>query len=101
MSNQKQIVNVTGICYDINNNDIQFLYEYKGIYYEHCDNGILFNNSTIDRCKCDLNYTYFYPKENDSLNIDSFINCYNNIDINNSNPSEDYSENPSNIFSIV
>ena len=76
ISNQKQIVNKTGICYDINNNDIQFLYEYKGIYYEHCENGILLNNSKIDRCKCDLNYIDFYPKENDSLNTDSFINCY-------------------------
>ena len=74
--NQKNIVNKTNICYDTNNKDIQYKYEYKGVFYESCVNGNLINNSTIDRCRCNLNYTDFYPKENDELNIDDIIYCY-------------------------
>ena len=38
--NQKKIVDKTDICFDISNNSILFKYEYHGLYYEHCINGI-------------------------------------------------------------
>ena len=87
-------VNINGLCYDENNTDILYKYEYNGKYYENCLYGNLFNNSTISRCNCDYEKcsscpkealkeslcsnckTNFYPIENDTSNIDKYINCY-------------------------
>ena len=72
----KNIINTTGICYDINDNDIQYKYEYKGIYYENCINGTLITNLSINKCKCSINYIDFYPKEDDLIIDEENINCY-------------------------
>ena len=37
----KKIVNKTNICIDYNDNYIQYLYEFKGKYYDSCSNGNL------------------------------------------------------------
>ena len=93
----KKIVNKNGICYDNLNNDILYNYEYNGKYYETCIKGSLINNSPIKNCSCDLEKcsicpdeplkenlctkcnNNYYPKENDILNIDKYINCYKDL----------------------
>ena len=73
----KKIVNKTGICYDNNNNDILYKYEYEGKYYENCLNGYgyLINDSPNIRCKCNDEECYscynisnneYYEIENDN-----------------------------------
>ena len=93
--NQKKMVNKSGICTDINGNDIIFKYEQKGKYYEDILNGNLINHSTIKNCKCNsikclscpkvalINQDFclecnknYYRIENDISNIEEYINCY-------------------------
>ena len=52
-----------------------------------------------NRLLISLTFEVFHFDISGNLKIND-DNCYNNIDINNSNPSEDYSQNPSNILSI-
>ena len=51
--NQKKIVNKTDICFNNYNNNILYKYKYNGLYYEHCINGSVINNSTIKYCQCE------------------------------------------------
>ena len=73
-------------------------YEYNGKFIDHCEKGYLYdeNNNQLDKCKCELDEcllcpnialnkglctkcnTGYYPKENDPLNFDEYIKCYNN-----------------------
>ena len=76
---EKNIVNKGGICYDDNNNDILYKYEYEGKYYENCLNGYLIKESPIINCKCDDTECYscdnianYYKIENDDNK------CYKN-----------------------
>jgi len=50
--NNKKIINKTCICTNLNGNYIQYKYEYNGLFYEHCANGYLKNNSIINNCNC-------------------------------------------------
>ena len=93
-SKAKKRVNIKDLCYDENNKSILYKYEYNNKYYENCQNGIVFNNSTVSRCKCDYEKcsscpkealkenicsecnTNYYPMENDTSNIDKYFNCY-------------------------
>ena len=94
-SKQKKIIKENGICvdncYESDNNK----YEYNLKCYNNCTNGYLKdNNNTINKCKCELEQcklcppvalmnnlctecnNNYYPKENDTLNLGEYINCY-------------------------
>ena len=96
-SNQKKIVNKTDICIDYNDNYIQYLYEFKGKYYDSCFNGTLINNHAIKSCECDKEKCQncskepfvenlcseckngFYQIENDNETfIGDYFNCFKN-----------------------
>ena len=95
-SKQRKIIFETNICINNCNNDPKYIYEYNGKCYEHCINGYYIDNNNIKKCKCELNQCLicppialsknlctkcnndYYPKENDSLNIGEYINCYKN-----------------------
>ena len=73
--NQKKIINETDICFDLDENNIVFKYEYHGIFYENCINGNITNNSTINYCHCysenccsnlSLLDTYYEMEEDDN-----------------------------------
>ena len=74
----------------------EYKYEFNGKCYDNCTYGFLYddNNNKMNKCKCPLaqcllcpsvafndnlctkcNNNY-YPKENDPLNLGSYINCY-------------------------
>ena len=89
---QKKIINGTGQCVESCENTSLHKYEYGGKCY-HCPYGLTEENKCkckLEKCllcseealnkslctKCNVNY---YPKENDSLNIDEFFNCYQNL----------------------
>ena len=89
------MVNKSGICTDINGNDIIYKYEQKGKYYEDILGGNLINYATVKNCKCnsikclscpkvalinqdlclECNENY-YRIENDISNFEEYINCY-------------------------
>ena len=98
-SKQKKIINNNGQieCVDSCTNSPQYKYEYNGYCYESCEYGYLYddNNNSMNMCKCEsekcslcshvalykglctkCNKNY-YPKENDTLNVGEYINCYN------------------------
>ena len=75
------------LCYDEKLNGISYNYEYKGKYYEICENGHLKNNEPTLFCKCDNNNNFFscplipfdkaiYEIENDNQqNVQEDRNC--------------------------
>ena len=89
-SKQKKIVN-DSLCIENCNNIEKYKYEYNLKCSEKCPNGLLYNN----KCKCELEQCLtcpsvalnkglctqcnidYYPIENDPLNLDEYINCYN------------------------
>ena len=91
-SKQKKLINNSNECIDSYINSTHN--EYNGISYVNSQN-IFENNNTINNSKCELDKylicspealnkslctkcnTNYYPKENDSLNIGEYINCYN------------------------
>ena len=93
---QKKIVDGTAQCIDYCRNDTSYKFEYNGKCYQNCSNGIL-NDNGILKCKCELEKCLlcpqvalskdlctkcnednnYYPKENDSINLGEYINCYN------------------------
>ena len=77
-SKKIKIVNKKGLCYDNNNIDILFKYEYNCKYYEHYINKNLTNNSTIKNCSCDLEKCLKCPKEplKESLCVECNDNYY-------------------------
>ena len=86
--NQKNIVNITDICFDNSNNGILYRCEYHGLYYEYCKNENLTNNSPIKYCQCDigncsscsnisflhLEYDLYEVENNDNPNV--YRICY-------------------------
>ena len=91
---KKNKVNKTGICFDINNEDILFKYEYNSKYYEDCiDRNLINHNDNIKICECNssiclscikisLNENLcikcnkgYYELENDNY-IDGYVKCY-------------------------
>ena len=106
--NQKKIVNIQNICWDNNDNNILYKYEFNGIYYEDCNGGNLTKNTQIKNCRCNnticsscpnlpLNDTFcnecntgYYQIENDIYNYNNqYFKCYKNpigyyLDINES-----------------
>ena len=84
--NNNKIINKTSICTDLNGNYIQYKYEYKGISYEHCANGDLINNSTINHCNCDNENCFSCPQlnlnDNFCLKYNSNFNKTENEDLN-------------------
>ena len=99
-SKQKKIINKTNQCIESCDNNSQYPYEYNGKCYDNCSTGFLYDNNKnkINKCKCELvqclicpnvalnkelctecNNNY-YPKENDSLNLGEYINCYKELE---------------------
>ena len=96
-NNQKKLVNEIDICFSTDNKTIKYKYEYEGKYYENCKYGILMNNSTIINCTCDNEKCIscpneplidnlcsecninFYRKENDTLYLNKYFNCYKEL----------------------
>ena len=72
---------------------------YTDYCYNNCANNYLINENTNKLCKSDLEKCFisikadkykdlcsicnkdYYPKENDSLNIDEYFNCYNDLEL--------------------
>ena len=93
---QKKLIDKENKCINSCSNDSQYIYEYSGKCYDNCLINI--NEKSLNICECELeqclfcanevaiqkglctkcNYNY-YPKENDPLNIDEYINCYKEI----------------------
>ena len=96
---QKKMLDGTSECEDRCSDSDEYIYEYEGKCYETCENG--FYSDTEDsftlKCKCktyskclscsseSLEYglcikcdteSGYYPKENDPLNKNNFVNCY-------------------------
>jgi len=106
--NQKKMIDKSNICWDDNDNNILYKYEFMGIYYEDCNGGILTNSTQIKNCRCNnsicnscpnlpLNDTFcsecnngYYQIEKDIYSYnDQYFKCYNNpigyyLDINES-----------------
>ena len=61
--NQKKRVDKTNICWDNLDNNILYKYEYKGLYYEDCQDGTLISNSRIKNCSCNI----FFDKLKENL----------------------------------
>jgi hypothetical protein len=90
----KKKVNITELCFDENNKEIFYKFEYQNKYYENCINGIVFNNATISKCNCDFEKCSscpkeaitkdlctkctndHYRKENDTTNFFEYFDCY-------------------------
>ena len=84
----KKKVNKKGKCI-LNNNDIIYKCEYKGIYYENSINENLINNTIIKNCNCNTVMYLYYP--NIPLKEDLCIECNKYYDeIESDNYSESY-----------
>ena len=90
---QKIAINNTNVCIESCNSK----YDYNITCIEMCIDMLLFadNNITLNKCKCELDKCLicpqltlnnnlctlcnidYYPKENDSLNKEEYVNCYN------------------------
>ena len=95
-SKQKKVILKTSECIESCDNSTQYIYEYNGKCYDDCEKGFLYdnNNNTMNKCKCQLEQcllcpqvalnkglclkcnTNYYQKENDSLNLGEYVNCY-------------------------
>ena len=76
--NNNKIINKTSICTDLNGYFIQYQYEFNGISYEHCANGYLINNSTINNCNSDNEKSFSCPQ----LNLNENFCVKYNINLN-------------------
>ena len=93
-SKRKKVIYNTDICLDSCDNDTKYFYEYNGICYENCTNGFYLDDKGSKKCKCELEKCLicppealnkslcikcnkdYYQIENDSSNIEKYINCY-------------------------
>ena len=96
-SKQKKLNN-NNQCVESCDNDPIYKYEYNGKCIQTCTDGLLTDDNSMNKCKCQLRQclqcpivalskglcsrcnTGYYPKENDPENLDEYIKCYNNID---------------------
>ena len=99
-SKQKKIINKTNECIESCSRSEQYQFEYNGKCYENCTYGLFYeeNRYIENKCKCELDKcllcpkvplnknlclkcnTNYYPKENDPLNLDGYINCYKDLE---------------------
>ena len=97
-SNQKALINNVNKCSEDCDNNLLNPYEYNGECFADCVKGFLYdeNNNKLNKCKCELDEcmicpkealdkglctqcnTNYYPKENNDLNTDGYIKCYQN-----------------------
>ena len=98
-SKQKKLIDNVNKCFESCDKSSQYEYEYNGKCYENCQKGFIYdeNDNQIKKCKYELDKCLicpnvalnkdlctkcndnYYPKENDSLNLGEYINCYNKI----------------------
>ena len=97
-SKQKKIINNANLCIESCDISSQYQYEYNGKCYDNCPKGLLNDDDTMNKCKCELDMCLlcpnvalnkrlctqcninYYPKENDLMNIGNYINCYKELE---------------------